>query len=57
MIMPTLSLFCMAEKDSTDAISAIKVFLNRLFVPNADEPLTSTSSMTVSSRSSSKIFM
>ena len=50
---PTLSLFCAAEKASTAAISVIVFFLRRAVVPNMREPLTSTSSIIVSSRSSS----
>ena len=52
---PTLSLLIEAEKESTAAISVTRSFFVWLVVPNSREPLTSTSSITVSSRSSSKI--
>ena len=51
---PTLSLLMEAEKESTAAISASSSRLDRPLVPKSREPLTSTSSITVSSRSSSK---
>ena len=52
-IQPTLSLFSDAEKASTAAISVITFFLVRSVEPNMRDPLTSTSSIIVSSRSSS----
>ncbi len=51
-IRPTLSLLRMAEKASTEAISAASSRLDCDTEPNSPEPLTSTSSMTVNSRSS-----
>ena len=52
-MQPTLSLFSAAEKASTAAISVMMFFLIFSAVPNIREPLTSTSSIIVSSRSSS----
>ena len=52
-MQPTLSLFCEAEKASTAAISVITFFFNSSFEPNIRDPLTSTNSIIVSSRSSS----
>ena len=51
---PTLSLLIEAEKESTAAISAVSSFLDLDLVPKSLEPLTSMSSITVSSLSSSK---
>ena len=52
-MQPTLSLFCAAEKAKTAAISVMTFFFIRSVEPNIREPLTSTSSIIVSSRSSS----
>ena len=52
-MQPTLSLFSEAEKASTAAISVCRFFFRRSVVPNIREPLTSTRSIIVSSRSSS----
>jgi hypothetical protein len=53
MIRPTLSLFLIAENASSAQIStAISAFI-RCWVPNSPDALTSTTSITVSSRSSS----
>ena len=52
-MQPTLSLFSEAEKASTAAISVCRFFFRRSVVPNIREPLTSTKSIIVSSRSSS----
>jgi len=56
-ITPILSLFWMAEKARMAAISVITFFLVFADDPNSREPLTSTSSMTVSSLSSSNTLM
>jgi hypothetical protein len=57
MMSPTLSLLRMAENASTAQISvAISIFVDSA-VPNCPDRLTSTTSITVSSRSSSKILM
>src|SRR3989449_10796422 len=54
---PTLSLLRMAEKASTEAISAASSRLDCATEPNNPEPLKSTSSITVSSRSSTNFLM
>src|ERR1043165_5960552 len=54
---PTLSLLRMAEKASTEAISAASSRLDWATEPNNPEPLSSTSSITVSSRSSTNFLM
>src|ERR1019366_1365397 len=54
---PTLSLLRMAEKASTEAISAASSRLDCAREPNKPEPLTSTTSMSVSSRSSTNFLM
>ena len=54
---PTLSLFRMAEKASTEAISAASSRLDCSPEPNRPEPLRSTTSITVSSRSSTNFLM
>src|ERR1043165_5782550 len=54
---PTLSLLRMAEKASTEAISAASSRLDWATEPNNPEPLRSTSSITVSSRSSTNFLM
>ena len=52
-IQPTLSPVCEAEKASTAANSVMIFFFKRSVVPNIREPLTSTISIIVNSRSSS----
>ena len=52
-IRPTLSLLVMAEKASTAQISTASSPFMRPAVPKSPEALTSTTSITVSSRSSS----
>src|ERR1019366_3119596 len=54
---PTLSLLRMAEEASTEAISAASARLDWPREPNRPEPLTSTTSMSVSSRSSTNFLM
>ena len=49
---PTLSLFVVAARDKTAASSTASSRLNLLLVPKSAERLTSTTSMTVNSRSS-----
>ena len=53
---PTLSLLRMAEKASTEAISAANSRLDCAREPNKPDPLTSTTSIKVSSRSSTNFF-
>ena len=53
---PTLSLLVVAAKDMTAANSTANSRLNRFLVPKSPDPLTSTTSMAVSSRSSMKLF-
>ena len=52
-ITPILSLFCIALNANVAAISAATSRFVALSVPKSSEPLTSMSSITVSSRSSS----
>src|SRR5258708_933547 len=52
-MIPTLSLLLIAEKASTAQISVIRSFLRACTVPKRELALTSTSSITVNSRSSS----
>jgi len=54
---PTLSLFLIAENASTEAISAASSRLDCSTDPNNPEPLRSTTSMTVNSRSSENFLM
>ena len=53
-IIPTLSLFCIAEKARVATISVMISFLNWASVPKNSDPLISAISIRVSSRSSSK---
>src|SRR5258708_13918931 len=52
-MIPTLSLLLIADKASTAQLSVIRAFLGACTVPKRELALTSTSSITVNSRSSS----